>query len=373
VEWFAEEAKRSYGDIIGGASRTAKIWVERRPIGVVVAITPWNFPAAMVTRKLAPALASGCTVILKPSELTPFTALALALLGEEAGIPAGALNVICGAPAPIGEVLLADLRVRKFTFTGSTNVGKRLAARCMDPLKRVSLELGGNAPFIVFHDADLEKAVAGAVASKFRNAGQTCVCANRFVVQGKVYAEFSERLAEAVRSFKVGDGFGEEVTQGPLINDLAVDKVARHVEDARARGAILLFGGERHAAGKQFFQPTVLTEVPRDALLCSEETFGPVAGLVRFESEREAIELANASSAGLASYLFTKDFDRAHRVSNALDYGMVGLNTGLISSELAPFGGCKESGIGREGSKYGMAEFEELKTICAEFGEATTP
>ena len=366
VEWFAEEAKRGYGDIIPGHTRTARIWVDKRPVGVVAAVTPWNFPAAMITRKVAPALAAGCTALLKPSELTPFSALALAALAEEAGVPPGVFNVITGAPGPIGEVFVSDPRIAKFTFTGSTAVGKMLAARCMDTVKRVSLELGGNAPFIVFDDADLDRAVTGALASKFRNTGQTCVCANRFLVQAGIYDAFAEALAKRASELRVGDGLAGETDQGPLINSRAVEKVSTHLADALARGARLLTGGAAHAAGARFHAPTVLTGVDPSALLCREETFGPVAGLVRFQSEAEAITLANNSRAGLASYLFTSSFDRALRVSGALEYGMVGLNTGLISSEVAPFGGCKESGIGREGSKYGLAEFQELKTICAD-------
>jgi succinate-semialdehyde dehydrogenase/glutarate-semialdehyde dehydrogenase len=340
--------------------------VDKRAVGVVAAITPWNFPAAMITRKVGPALAAGCTMVLKPSELTPLTALALARLAEEAGLPAGVFNVVTGAPAPIGDVLVSDPRITKFTFTGSTAIGKALAARCMDTVKRVSLELGGNAPFIVFDDADLDRAVAGALASKFRNTGQTCVCANRFLVQAGIYDSFAERLAEHAHAFRVGDGLASETDQGPLINASAVEKVAAHVEDGIQRGARLLTGGRRHAAGERFYEPTVLTELSPDALMCREETFGPVAGLVRIESETEALRLANASRAGLASYFYTRDLDRALRVSAGLDYGMIGLNTGLISTETAPFGGCKESGLGREGSAYGIDEFLELKTVCAD-------
>lgn len=366
VEWFAEEGKRAYGDIIPGHMRNIRISVEKRPIGVVAAVTPWNFPAAMVTRKVAPALAAGCTVVLKPSELTPFTALALGLLADEAGVPAGAFNIVTGTPAPIGDVFVSDPRVAKFTFTGSTAVGKMLAARCMDTVKRVALELGGNAPYIVFDDADLDRAVSGALASKFRNTGQTCVCANRFLVQAGVFDRFAERLAERASALRVGNGLAGETDQGPLINQRAVDRVDAHVRDALRGGASLLTGGRIHGAGVQFYQPTVLTHVDPNALLCREETFGPVAGLVQFKNEAEAIALANGSRAGLASYLFTSNFDRAARVSEALEFGMVGLNTGLVSTEVAPFGGCKESGIGREGSRYGLLEFQEMKTVCAE-------
>lgn len=366
VEWFAEEAKRAYGDIIPGHARDIRISVEKRPVGVVAAVTPWNFPAAMITRKVAPALAAGCTIVLKPSELTPFTALALGLLADEAGVPAGAFNIITGAPAPIGDVFVSDPRIAKFTFTGSTPVGKALAARCADTVKRVSLELGGNAPFIVFDDADIERAIAGALASKFRNTGQTCVCANRFLVQAGVFDAFAERLAQRAGALRVGDGLTSETDQGPLIDQRAVGKVIAHVRDALSGGARLLTGGHAHSAGEQCYQPTVLTHVDPDALLCREETFGPVAGLVRFDTEAEAIALANGSRAGLASYVFTQNLNRAARVSEALEFGMVGLNTGLISTEVAPFGGCKESGIGREGSRYGLQEFQELKTIVAQ-------
>lgn len=370
VEWFAEEAKRAYGDIIPGHARNIRISVAKRPIGVVAAVTPWNFPAAMITRKVAPALAAGCTIVLKPSELTPFTALALGLLADEAGAPAGVFNIVTGAPAPIGDVFVSDPRIAKFTFTGSTPVGKALAARCMDSVKRVSLELGGNAPFIVFNDADIDRAVAGGIASKFRNTGQTCVCANRFLVQADVFDTFAERLANATSALRVGDGLAGETDQGPLINRRAAEKVEMHVRDALKGGARLLAGGAAHVQGEQFYQPTVLTDVASDALLCREETFGPVAGLVRFETEAEAIMLANGSRAGLASYVFTSNLDRAARVTEALEFGMVGLNTGLISTEVAPFGGCKESGIGREGSRYGLEEFQELKTVVTQIASA---
>ena len=365
IEWFAEEARRAYGDIIPGHVRDARIWVNRRPVGVVAAVTPWNFPAAMITRKAGPALAAGCTMVLKPSELTPLSALALAVLAEEAGLPPGVLNVVTGAAAPIGEVLTDDPRIAKLTFTGSTAVGKMLAGRAMATVKRVSLELGGNAPFIVFDDADLDRAVEGAMASKFRNTGQTCVCANRFLVQAGVADAFALRLAERAAALRVGDGLAGDTDQGPLIDARALTKVQAHIRDALDGGARLLTGGEPIAGGGAFHQPTVLADVSPDALLCREETFGPVAGIIRFDTEDEAIALANGSRAGLASYLFTAGFDRAHRVSEALEFGMVGLNTGLISTEVAPFGGCKESGIGREGSKYGLAEFQEMKTVCA--------
>lgn len=370
AEWFAEEAKRAYGDLIPGHGRNIRIAVGKRPIGVVAAITPWNFPAAMITRKVAPALAAGCTIVLKPSELTPFTALALGALAEDAGLPAGAFNIITGAPAPIGDVFVTDPRVAKFTFTGSTPVGKALSSRAMDTVKRVSLELGGNAPFVVFEDADLERAISGAMASKFRNTGQTCVCANRFLIHEDVFDSFAERLAERAGTLRVGDGLSGETDQGPLIDTRAISKVETHVRDALQGGATLLTGGRAHNAGAQFYEPTVLANVDANALLCREETFGPVAGLVRFKTESEALRLANASRAGLASYVFTSNLDRAARVTEGLEFGMVGLNTGLISTEVAPFGGCKESGIGREGSRYGLAEFEELKTIITEISPA---
>ncbi len=366
LEWFSEEAKRVYGDVIPGHDASKRLLVLKQPVGVVAAVTPWNFPAAMITRKVGPALAVGCTVVLKPSELTPFSALALAALGEEAGVPPGVFNVITGQAAPIGEVLTGDPRVRKFTFTGSTPVGKMLAARCMATVKRVSLELGGNAPFIVFDDADLDKAVEGAMASKFRNTGQTCVCANRLLVQAGVYETFAEKLTARVAQMVVGDGLAGPTDQGPLINAAAAAKVARHVEDALAGGATVRTGGEALPGAGFFYAPTVLTGVTRDMAMAREETFGPVAGLIRFETEAEAIEIANDTSAGLAAYLFTRDLDRSWRVGEALEYGMVGLNTGLISTEMAPFGGVKESGLGREGSRHGVDEFVELKLLCSD-------
>ncbi len=364
IEWFGEEAKRTYGDVIPGHLADRRITVLKQPVGVVAAVTPWNFPSAMITRKVGPALAAGCTVVLRPADLTPFSALALAVLAQEAGVPDGVFNVVTGPHGPIGDVLTGDNRVRKFTFTGSTDVGKMLAARCMETVKRVSLELGGNAPFIIFDDADVNAAVEEAVASKFRNTGQTCVCANRFLVQRGIYEDFAERLARRVAGMVVGDGLDGPTDQGPLINEKAVAKVEQHVEDALARGAKLRTGGSRLKRPGTFFAPTVLSDVPGDALLCSEETFGPLAGLVRFDTEAEAIAMANDTTAGLASYLFTRDLDRSWRVSEALEYGMVGLNTGLISTEVAPFGGWKESGLGREGSYYGIDEYLELKMIC---------
>jgi len=364
IEWFGEEAKRAYGEVIPGHQADKRIVVLKQPVGVVAAVTPWNFPAAMITRKVGPALAAGCTVVLKPSELTPFSALALALLGEEAGLPAGVFNIVTGPPAPIGEVMTTDPRVAKFTFTGSTPIGKMLAAACMSTVKRVSLELGGNAPFIVFDDADLDAAVEGAIASKFRNTGQTCVCANRLLVQAGIYDAFAARLTARVNGLKVGDGLEGPTDQGPLINSAAVEKVERHVADALAGGARVLTGGGRRGETGTWFEPTVLADVPANALLNREETFGPLAGLVQFETEAEALAIANDTRAGLASYVFTRDLNRAWRMGEGLQYGMVGLNTGLISTEVAPFGGVKESGLGREGSHFGLDEYLELKMMC---------
>jgi succinate-semialdehyde dehydrogenase/glutarate-semialdehyde dehydrogenase len=363
VEWFSEEARRAYGDVIPGHEFDKRLIVLKQPVGVVAAITPWNFPAAMITRKVAPAFAVGCSVVLKPSELTPFSALALALLGKEAGLPAGVFNVVTGDPQSIGDVMTSDPRVRKFSFTGSTRVGKMLAARCMSTVKRVSLELGGNAPFIVFDDADLDVAVEGAMQSKFRNTGQACVCANRLLVQGGVYDEFSRRLARRVAALVVGDGLDGVTHQGPLINGAAVEKVQRHVSDAVAKGAKVLTGGARTSGN--FHEPTVLTDVSPQMLLCNEETFGPIAGLMRFEKEDDAIRIANDTTAGLAAYVFTRDLSRSWRVCEALQFGMVGLNSGMISTAVAPFGGMKESGLGREGSIYGIHEYLDIKLLCA--------
>ena len=363
LEWFGEEAKRAYGEVTPGHQADRRILTLKQPVGVVGAVTPWNFPAAMITRKVGPALAAGCTVVLKPSELTPLSALALAVLGAEAGVPDGVFNIVTGHAAPIGEVLTTDPRVAKFTFTGSTAVGKMLGARCMDTVKRVSLELGGNAPFIVFDDADLAAAVDGAVASKFRNTGQTCVCANRFYVQAGIAEAFSAQLAEKVAAMRVGDGLEGETDQGPLIDAKALAKVEKHVADAIQGGAKVLTGGRPLGEGN-FYAPTVLSHVARSALLTQEETFGPVAGVVVFETEAEAVTLANDTRAGLASYVYTRDLSRSWRVSEALQYGMVGLNTGLISTEIAPFGGVKESGLGREGSRHGLDEYLSLKAVC---------
>jgi succinate-semialdehyde dehydrogenase/glutarate-semialdehyde dehydrogenase len=364
VEWFAEEAKRVYGDVIPGHQADKRILVLRQPVGVVAAITPWNFPAAMITRKVAPALAAGCTVICKPATQTPFSALALAELAARAGMPAGTFNVVTGPAREIGAVLTGDARVRKLSFTGSTEIGKLLMAQCAKTMKKLSLELGGNAPFIVFDDADLDAAVAGAIASKYRNTGQTCVCANRLLVQAGVYDAFAEKLVAAVKTLRVGDGLAGATEQGPLIDQAALKRVEEHVLDATARGARIAAGGRRHALGGTFYEPTVLTGVTRAMMLAREETFGPVAPLFRFETEQEAIAMANDTEFGLASYLYTRDLARSWRVSEALEYGIVGLNTGLISTEVAPFGGVKESGTGREGSKYGILEYTELKYIC---------
>lgn len=363
LEWFGEEAKRVYGDTIPAPSNDRRIMVLKQPVGVVGAITPWNFPTAMITRKVGPGIAAGCTVVLKPSELTPYSALALAVLAEEAGLPPGVLNIVTGDAEPIGRVLTEDPRVAKFTFTGSTPVGKTLAAQCAGTVKRVSLELGGNAPFLVFDDADVEAAVAGAIISKFRNTGQTCVCANRIYVQDGIYDQFARLLAEKADELAVGDGLAGVTQQGPLINERALQKVEAHVGDALGNGAKLLAGGARHASAGTFYQPTVLRDVAADALLTREETFGPVAGLVRFKSEDDALRMANNSRAGLAAYAYTRDLARSWRVSERLEFGMVGINTGLISTEVSPFGGVKESGIGREGSKYGLDEFLNIKAV----------
>ena len=364
IEWFAEEGKRVYGDTIPGYTADRRILVLKEPIGVVAAITPWNFPAAMITRKIGPALAAGCTVVVKPASSTPFSALALAELGERAGLPAGALNVVTGDSGPIGKELTTNPRVRKVSFTGSTEVGKTLMAQCAGTVKKVSLELGGNAPFIVFDDADLDAAVTGAVASKYRNSGQTCVCTNRFLVQAGVYDTFAKKLAQAVDQLKVGNGLQAETQQGPLIDENAVRKVEEHISDAVGKGARVLTGGHRHALGGTFFQPTVLVGATRQMAVAREETFGPVAPLFRFETEAEAIRMANDTEFGLAAYFYTRDLTRAFRVSEGLEYGMVGLNTGLISTEVAPFGGVKESGMGREGSKYGIEDYLSVKYVC---------
>ncbi|MGK8890269.1 NAD-dependent succinate-semialdehyde dehydrogenase [Burkholderia gladioli] len=368
-EWFGEEAKRMYGDVIPSPKPNSQIVVTKEPVGVVAAITPWNFPLAMITRKAGPALAAGCTMVLKPSEETPLSAFALAVLAERAGISAGVFNIVSGDAVAIGGALTESPVVRKLSFTGSTRVGKLLARQSADTLKKLSLELGGNAPFIVFDDADLDAAVEGAIASKFRNTGQTCVCVNRFLVQDGVYEAFTGKLAEAVRKLRVGDALAGEVDQGPLINAAALDKVERHVADATGHGARVLTGGRRHALGGTFYEPTVLAEVAADALIAEEETFGPVAACFRFSTEEQAIAAANDTPFGLSAYFYTRDLGRAWRVAGALESGMVGVNDGIISTEVAPFGGVKQSGLGREGSKYGIDEYVELKyTLMAGLG-----
>ncbi|VVE15664.1 succinate-semialdehyde dehydrogenase (NADP(+)) [Pandoraea iniqua] len=363
VQWFAEEGIRAYGETIPAQQPGRRILVRKMPVGVCAAITPWNFPNAMITRKLAPALAAGCTVIVKPSELTPYSALALAVLAERAGIPAGVINIVTGMPQAIGGELTANPAVRKLTFTGSTPVGKLLLRQCADTVKRVSMELGGNAPVIVFDDADLDKAVTGVMLSKFRNSGQTCVCANRIYVQSGIYDEFLERLRAAVDQLRLGSGIENGVTIGPLINQAAVNKVSSHIDDAIAKGATLVTGGVSSALGEQFFEPTILSNATDDMRIAAEETFGPVAALFRFSTESEVIQRANHTPYGLAGYLFSRDLARVFRVGEALEYGMVGINTGVISSAVAPFGGVKESGLGREGSHHGIDEFIETQTL----------
>ncbi|MCG3267108.1 NAD-dependent succinate-semialdehyde dehydrogenase [Yoonia sp. I 8.24] len=365
VEWFAEEAKRIYGDIIPGHQPDKRIMVLKQPVGVVASITPWNFPNAMMTRKLAPALAVGCSFVAKPAELTPLSALAMAYLAQEAGIPDGLFNVITTTQsAMVGQAFSSNSKVRKLTFTGSTNVGKILMRQSADQVQKTSMELGGNAPFIVFDDADLDTAVEGAMISKYRNNGQTCVCANRIYVQSGVYNAFAEKLAVAVRAVKVGDGFDDGVAAGPLINLQAVSKVEDHIADAKAKGASVLVGGKRHELGGTFFEPTILSGVRKDMTIASEETFGPVAPLFKFDSVDDVIEQANDTEFGLASYFYAKDLSRVWKVAEALEYGMVGVNTGLISTEVAPFGGIKQSGQGREGSKYGTEDYLEIKYVC---------
>nr|WP_139851411.1 NAD-dependent succinate-semialdehyde dehydrogenase [Acinetobacter pullicarnis] len=364
IEWFAEEAKRSYGDVIPHDKHGRRLVVVRQPVGVVAAITPWNFPNAMITRKVGPALAAGCTVIIKPASETPLSALALVALAELAGIPKGVVNVVTGNAREIGGVLTSHPLVRKVSFTGSTQIGKLLMQQCSDSMKKVSMELGGNAPFIVFDDADLDRAVEGALASKFRNSGQTCVCTNRFLVQAKVHDAFVEKLATAVAKLKVADAFTAGAEQGPLINEKAVEKIQQHITDATAKGAKIVLGGQRHALGHTFFEPTVLVDVTSDMLVAKDETFGPLAPIFKFNSEAEAIQMANDTEFGLASYLYTESLSRAWRVGEALEYGMVGINEGIISTEVAPFGGIKESGCGREGSKYGIEDYQELKYMC---------
>ena len=364
VEWFAEEGKRAYGDVIPQTIADRRIVVIKEPVGVVAAITPWNFPAAMITRKAGPALAAGCPIVLKPASSTPFTATALVELANRAGIPKGIINLLSGSAKDIGGEMTSNPTVRKLSFTGSTEIGKKLMAQCAGTIKKVSLELGGNAPLIVFDDCDMEQAIKGAMASKYRNAGQTCVCANRILVQDGVYDEFASRFAQAVGELQVGSGLSEGVTQGPLINMAAVEKVEEHIQDAIDKGARLVVGGERHPLGGQFFRPTILAEVTPEMKISSEETFGPVAPLFRFDTENEAIEMANNTEFGLAAYFFSRDIGRVWRVSEALEYGIVGINEGIISTEVAPFGGYKESGLGREGAREGLGEFLETKYLC---------
>ena len=364
LEWFGEEAKRVYGDTIPGHQTDKRIIVTKEPVGVVACITPWNFPLAMITRKAGPAIAAGCTVVLKPASQTPFSALALAELAERAGVPKGVFNVVTGSASEIGAELTGNPVVRKLSFTGSTETGKLLMAQCASTVKKLSLELGGNAPFIVFDDADLDAAVEGAIMSKYRNTGQTCVCANRLLVQDAVYDAFAAKLAVAVTKLTPARGTDAGATQGPLIDDKAVEKVESHIADATAKGAKVLVGGSRHALGGRFFEPTILTDVTPAMAVAREETFGPLAPLFRFRDEAEAIRLANDTEFGLAAYFYGRDIARLWRVAEALEYGIVGINTGLISTEVAPFGGVKESGLGREGSKYGIEEFLEIKYLC---------
>jgi succinate-semialdehyde dehydrogenase/glutarate-semialdehyde dehydrogenase len=365
VEFYAEEAKRMAGETLQSHGVDKRILVFRESIGVVAAVTPWNFPLAMITRKCAPALAAGCTVVIKPAEATPLTALALVRLAELAGIPAGVINVITASqPAAVGDVLTTDPRVRKFSFTGSTAVGKKLLAQCAGTVKKASMELGGNAPFIVFDDADLDAAVEGAIASKYRNSGQTCVCTNRFLVQSGVYDTFIEKLAARVKQLKVGNGMDAGVLQGPLINQAAVEKIEAHIADALEKGGRLICGGKAHALGGTFFEPSIIADATADMRVAQEETFGPLAPVFRFDTDEQAIAMANATNSGLAAYFYAKDYRRIWHVMEGLEYGMVAVNEGILSTELAPFGGVKESGLGREGSRHGLDEFTELKYVC---------
>lgn len=364
IEWYAEEAKRVYGDIIPHNVRGRRLLVQKAPIGVFAAITPWNFPSAMITRKAGPGWAVGCAGVIKPASQTPLSALALAVLAERAGLPAGVCNVVTGSARAIGGELTSSPIVRKLSFTGSTEVGAQLLAQCAPTIKKTSMELGGNAPFIVFDDADVDAAVQGAVAAKYRNTGQACVAANRILVQSGIYDTFAKKLAEATSALKVGNGMDEGVVQGPLINSEAVDKVEEHIADAVSKGATVASGGKRHALGGSYFEPTVLTNVPREALIFNDETFGPVAPLFRFESEAEAIEMANDTPFGLAAYVYARDVGRIFRVVDSLEFGMVGVNEGIISTEVAPFGGVKTSGLGREGSKYGVDDYLEIKYVA---------
>ncbi|WP_024950926.1 NADP-dependent succinate-semialdehyde dehydrogenase [Cobetia crustatorum] len=364
IEWFAEEGKRVYGDIIPNDKPDRRLVVIKQPVGVVAAITPWNFPVAMITRKAGPALAAGCTMVLKPASSTPLSALALAVLAERAGIPAGVFNVVTGSAGEIGDELTQNALVRKLSFTGSTEIGRELMKGCAETIKKVSMELGGNAPFIVFDDADLDAAVEGAMASKFRNSGQTCVCTNRILVQDSVYDAFSQKLVEAVKQLKVAAADDEGAQQGPLINQQAVDKVTAHIDNAISKGAQVLCGGKSHALGGSFFEPTVIGEVTQEMDVANEETFGPLAALFRFKEEEDAIRMANDTPFGLAAYAYTQNMARSWRVGEALEYGMVGINEGIISTEVAPFGGIKASGVGREGSHYGIEDYLEVKYLC---------
>ncbi|HJT11869.1 MAG TPA: NADP-dependent succinate-semialdehyde dehydrogenase [Dongiaceae bacterium] len=364
IEWFAEEGKRTYGDVIPAHQPDKRIVVTKEPVGVVAAITPWNFPSAMITRKAGPALAAGCPIVLKPATQTPFSALALAELAHRAGVPAGVFNVVTGSATQIGGEMTANPIVRKLTFTGSTEIGKILLEQCAKTVKKTSMELGGNAPFIVFDDADLDAAVEGAIMSKYRNTGQTCVCANRILVQDSVYDAFAAKLTAAVAKLKVGDGLKGETQQGPLIDMKAVEKVEEHIADAVKKGAKVVAGGKRHSLGQSFFEPTILVNVTTDMKVTREETFGPVAPLFRFKTEDEAVKLANDTEFGLAAYFYARDLGRVWRVAEQIESGIVGINTGIISTEVAPFGGVKESGIGREGSKYGIEDFLEVKYMC---------
>lgn len=364
VEWFAEEGKRVYGDTIPTFANDKRVVVVKEPIGVCAAITPWNFPSAMITRKASPALAVGCTIIFKPASQTPYSALALAVLAERAGFPAGVFNVVTGASDAIGREMTGNPIVRKLTFTGSTEIGKRLMAQCAGTVKKVALELGGNAPFVVFDDADLDAAVEGAIVSKYRNTGQTCVCANRFLIQEGIYDAFAAKLTARVGHLTVGDGLKSETQQGPLIDMNAVEKVEEHIADAVGKGARIVLGGKRHALGGTFFQPTILADVTSEMAVAREETFGPVAPLFRFKTDADAIRMANDTEFGLAAYFYSRDVGRVWRVAEALEYGIVGINTGLISTAVAPFGGMKESGTGREGSRYGIDDFLEIKYLC---------
>ena len=364
IEWFAEEAKRTYGDVIPHDKQGRRLVVIKQPIGVVAAITPWNFPNAMITRKVGPALAAGCTVVIKPASETPLSALALVALAERAGIPKGVVNVVTGSSRDIGAVLSSHPAIKKVSFTGSTAVGKLLMAQCATTMKKVSMELGGNAPFIVFDDADLDKAVQGAMASKFRNSGQTCVCTNRILVQDSIHDAFLAKLTTAVNQLKVAPAFEAGAEQGPLINEKSVEKIEQHIADAVAKGATVVTGGQRHALGHTFFEPTILSGVTQAMLVAKDETFAPLAPVFKFSTDAEAIQMANDTEYGLASYIYTNNLSRAWNISEALEYGMVGINEGLISTEVAPFGGIKESGTGREGSKYGIEDYLEIKYMC---------